>query len=533
MIDTSRAPDIRAAAAGLKGVWEAGLRATRLLREAWNPERGAPVFTEAGRYTARGWTEWTQGFQFGNALYLFEAAGDGDMLEYGRRGTVECMAGHLTHTGVHDHGFSTVSTYGNLLRLMHEGRIGYDRWEAEFYALALRVSGAVQAARWTAIDEGLGFIHSFNGGHSLFTDTVRSLRVLALGHQLGGVLMGEQDERISLLGRLAAHAESTARWNVYFGRGRDVWDVRGRTVHESLFNVKSGTYRCPSTQQGYSPFSTWTRGAAWAAAGYAELLEWLGSRDWAENPGNGGEDGFEAPGLNRDALEARWIECACAVCDFIVENSPSDGIPYWDTGAPGLVHLGDYLGRPADPFNEYEPVDSSAAAIGAQGLYRLGVYLEREARRLSGMMIDPDGGGARRVPAAEIRGRGEGYRHAALVTAAALFAEPYLSVDEDHQGILLHSIYHRPGGWDYVGAKGSVPGGESCMWGDYHLLELAVMIKRENEGLGAQRFFDVGEVPGAPGRGRRRGGERAGEAGPRFGTLRRDDERGDEAAPGA
>ena len=142
MIDTSRAPDIGAAAAGLKGVWEAGLRATRLLREAWNPERGAPVFTEAGCYTARGWTEWTQGFQFGNALYLFEAAGDGDMLEYGRRGTVECMAGHLTHTGVHDHGFSTVSTYGNLLRLMHEGRIGYDRWEAEFYALALRVSGA-------------------------------------------------------------------------------------------------------------------------------------------------------------------------------------------------------------------------------------------------------------------------------------------------------------------------------------------------------------------------------------------------------
>ena len=197
------------------------------------------------------------------------------------------------------------------------------------------------------------------------------------------------------------------------------------------------------------------------------------------------------------------------MCDFIVENSPSDGIPYWDTGAPGLVHLGDYLGRPADPFNEYEPVDSSAAAVGAQGLYRLGSYLEGEAGRLSGMMIDPDGGGARRIPAAEIRGRGGVYRDAALVIAAALFAEPYLSVDEGHQGILLHSVYHRPGGWDYVGRKGSVPGGESCMWGDYHLLELAVMIKRENEGLGAQRFFDVGEVPGEgggePGRGAEEG----------------------------
>ena len=77
-----------------------------------------------------------------------------------------------------------------------------------------------------------------------------------------------------------------------------------------------------------------------------------------------------------------------------------------------------------------------------------------------------------------------------------------------------------------MGAKGSVPGGESCMWGDYHLLELAVMIKRENEGLGAQRFFDVGEVPGEPGRGPVRRGLEAGYS-------RRDDERDIEAVPGA
>ena len=33
------------------------------------------------------------------------------------------MASHLTHVGVHDHGFNNVSTYGNLWRLMREGRI--------------------------------------------------------------------------------------------------------------------------------------------------------------------------------------------------------------------------------------------------------------------------------------------------------------------------------------------------------------------------------------------------------------------------
>ena len=37
--------------------------------------------------------------------------------------------------------------------------------------------------------------------------------------------------------------------------------------------------------------------------------------------------------------------------------------------------LKDWRGRPSQPDNPYEPVDSSAAAIAAQGLIRLGTYL--------------------------------------------------------------------------------------------------------------------------------------------------------------
>src|SRR3954471_3050062 len=241
---------------------------------AWRPEDGSPVFTVEGRWRARGWTEWTQGFQFGSALLQFDATGDRHFLDLGRSRTVERMAPHLTHVGVHDHGFNNVSTYGALWRLAREGRIGASDWEARFYELALKVSGAVQARRWTTLPGG-GFIHSFNGAHSLFVDTIRSLRALALGHALGQRLMEEQDASVSLLERLVQHARATAAWNVYFGRGRDRYDVRGRTAHESLFNVASGTYRGPSTQQGYSPFSTWTRGLAWAMLGFAEQLEFL------------------------------------------------------------------------------------------------------------------------------------------------------------------------------------------------------------------------------------------------------------------
>src|SRR5437868_2742971 len=73
------------------------------LEKSWNPEQGTPVFTIDGRYTSRGWTEWTQGFQFGSALLQFDVTGDRKFLEWGRTNTIECMASHVSHVGVHDH----------------------------------------------------------------------------------------------------------------------------------------------------------------------------------------------------------------------------------------------------------------------------------------------------------------------------------------------------------------------------------------------------------------------------------------------
>jgi unsaturated chondroitin disaccharide hydrolase len=416
------------------------------LQKRWNPQKGAPVFTAAGIYTSRGWTEWTQGFQFGSAILQFDATRDQQFLEMGRAGTISSMAAHVSHVGVHDHGFNTISTYGNLHRLMREGRISENEWERRFYELALQASGAVQASRWTDLRNDRGYIYSFNGPHSLFADTIRTLRVLAVAHQLGHVLMGERDRKISLLQRLLQHAETTARYNVYFGEGRDAYDVRGRVAHESIFNLNDGSYRCPSTQQGYSPFSTWTRGLAWIICGYGEELEFLASLPEAELSQFGGKQQI------CDAFQ----NVAMAAADFYLINTPTDGIPYWDTGAPGLALLGDCLGRPADPFNEQEPVDSSAAVIAAQGLVRLGRYLQSR----------------------KDRDKGTKYLQAGLTVAASVFAEPYISVNPKHEGLILHSVYHRPNGWDYVTPGKKIPCGESSMWGDYHARELALMIKR-------------------------------------------------------
>jgi hypothetical protein len=416
------------------------------IQKTWDPSHGTPVFTANGKYTSRGWTEWTQGFQFGSAILQFDLTGDETFLEIGRRGTVQSMALHVSHIGVHDHGFNNVSTYGNLLRLMNEGRLPENAWERNYYELALKVSGAVQAARWTTLGTDAGYIYSFNGPHSLFSDTIRSLRALALAHQLGHTLMGEKDVPISLLRRLIQHAEATSRYNVYFGNGRDSYDVRGRVVHESIFNVKDGSYRCPSSQQGYSPFTTWTRGLAWVLCGFAEELEFIAGSPESDLGGTG----------EKSRIMGFFLETARAVADYYIQNTPTDGMPYWDTGAPGLVHLGDYLSRPADPFNDIEPVDSSAAAIVAQGFLRLGRFLRAQGDKVGA----------------------EGYFQSGLTIARTLFADRYLSLHPEHQGLILHSVYHRPNGWDFVPPGKHAPFGESSMWGDYHARELALLIRR-------------------------------------------------------
>jgi hypothetical protein len=197
---------------------------------------------------------------------------------------------------------------------------------------------------------------------------------------------------------------------------------------------------------------------AWAICGFAEQLEFL------RDVGCGMVSDFKSVGGGGKCRQL-FTKAATATADFYLTNCSADGIPMWDTGAPSLHHLPrSYLNKPANPYNEHEPVDSSAAVIAAQGLWRLGGLLMK-AR----------------------------YRQAALTILKTALNEPYLATDSKHQGLLLHSVYHRPNGWDYIAPGQSVPNGESSMWGDYHLRELALLILREARGEVYPTFF--GGVP--------------------------------------
>ncbi len=322
---------------GIERLFALSARKIKSLEQAWNPADGSPVFTVEGRYCARGWTDWTQGFQFGAALLQFDATGEREFLDLGRSRTVERMAPHLTHMGVHDHGFNNVSTYGALWRLARERRFEASEWELRFYELALQASGAVQARRWTRIPGG-GFIHSFNGAHSLFVDTMRSLRALGAGppprpspgRGAGRAGQPAGAARPARPGHRGVRASTTAA-AATITTCADAWPTRPSSTSPTE------RYRGPNSQQGYSPFSTWTRGLAWAMLGFAEQLEFLAALPEGALDSSGG----------RAAVEGFMLEAARATCDFYLDGAAAaDGIPYWDTGAPGLAALGDWGGAP-------------------------------------------------------------------------------------------------------------------------------------------------------------------------------------------
>jgi hypothetical protein len=356
----------------------------------------------------------------------------------------------------------------------------------------------VQAARWSGVPvtqkpsprsaqtKNLGYIYSFNGPHSLFIDTMRTLRILCLAWQLGHHLAHENDRKADLLKRAVLHALCTNQYIIFHGDSGHHYDVRGRTAHEGTFNRNDGAFRARATQQGFSPFSTWTRGLSWAMLGYAEQLEFLATVDAGR---------FEqSVGLKKSDVVAVFESAARATCDHYIDGCAAlDGVCYWDDGAPGLAQLGDWRTRAAEVFNDHEPLDASASAIAAQGLLRLGRYLGDGSGGPGGAGGAGGSGGAGGPGGSG--GSGVRYTQAGLSVARTLLSEPYLATDENHQGLLLHSVYHRPNDWDFIPPGRKVPCGESSMWGDYHLLELAVYLHRLARGEPYLAFFDRGPCP--------------------------------------
>jgi hypothetical protein len=53
----------------LERFWQLSGEKVKLIGDEYDHSKGSPVFTVDGKYSTRGWPEWTQGFEYGSAIY--------------------------------------------------------------------------------------------------------------------------------------------------------------------------------------------------------------------------------------------------------------------------------------------------------------------------------------------------------------------------------------------------------------------------------------------------------------------------------
>lgn len=181
----------------------------------------------------------------------------------------------------------------------------------------------------------------------------------------------------------------------------------GSVSHEGVFDLRTGAFLRQTTQQGCRDDGSWARGQGWAIHGFGTAYRHTG--------------------------DLRFLRTAQDCADFYIERTGEALIPPndWEEPDPAL------------------PVESSAAAIAAGGLWQL-----------AGLVGDES--------------RARGYAGYALRVLTRLCEPDFLSHgDPAWEGVLRHGIYHQGKG---LGVD------ESVMWGDYWFLDALDTVDRHLAG---------------------------------------------------
>jgi unsaturated chondroitin disaccharide hydrolase len=216
------------------------------------------------------------------------------------------------------------------------------------------------------------------------------------------------------------HAFRTAEWfirpdgsvfqSVHYNPGdaRQEFDLRGgsnQITHLDLENSDSpGDWIFKHTHQGYAADTTWSRGAAWALYGFATAYA--------------------------ETHDARFLETAEKVANYMLENLPEDGVPWYDFNDEGVI---------------YRNRDSSAAAIMAAGLLKLSEVTQDKTR------------------ASQYREQAEGTVH----TLTDSYLTPVGANYKSPAGVLRHGC-------------GTRPQDGMLIYGQYYLLETLLALDHQN-----------------------------------------------------
>ena len=300
----------------LKHAFGFGVAQLERMLVKWPSQRPAPIYTQNGVWTRPDymWTDWCPGFYAGMMWLAFERTGERKWRVAAEEYT-RALEPRKFDRDVHDLGFIFMSTADRWYRLLPD-----DDPTKSWLKDLLITAGTVQSFRWKESGED-HYLYSFHGPQSLFIDIMMNIRLLFRAHELGA--------SPELYRKAVTHARTTEKHLVQ-KRGPRLMDREGAVIHEAIFNPARGEFRNLSTQQGYSPFTCWARGLAWAIYGFTDTYLFTG--------------------------EPFFLKTAERCAEYYLANTPAGGVPFWDYGAPGIPD---------------EPLDSSAAAIVAGAFWKL------------------------------------------------------------------------------------------------------------------------------------------------------------------
>ncbi|WP_082361075.1 glycoside hydrolase family 88 protein [Bacillus sp. FJAT-28004] len=115
----------------------------------------------------------------------------------------------------------------------------------------------------------------------------------------------------------------------------------GSVHHIVAFDPESGEVNEYLGGQGYAPYSSWSRGQAWALYGMANTYRYTG--------------------------DIRYLRAAQRVAHYFLSCLPEDHVPHWDFRTPN---------------SQNEPRDTSAASCAASGLIEIAALLQKEEGRI-------------------------------------------------------------------------------------------------------------------------------------------------------
>ncbi|XP_054163821.1 unsaturated glucuronyl hydrolase-like [Oppia nitens] len=252
--------------------------------------------------------QWTSGFYPGVLWHLYKYTNDNKWRQLAIKAT-DSLSENQMRTDNIDIGFIIMCSYGK----------GYEFTKNSSYPQVI-VNAANSLAK--RFNYNIGCTQSWDNTPNEFVviaDNMMDLEVLFEGWRIS--------KNKTLLDMAVSHTIQTIKYH-----------LREDYSHYQAvaFSDTNATIIRKFTAQGYADWSCWAQSQAWLVTGFTIAYRYS-KLDYILNAAEG-------------------------VSNYFIDNSPPDGIPYWDFDVPH------------DSNHTYIPRDSSAASIAASGLIELYGY---------------------------------------------------------------------------------------------------------------------------------------------------------------